>query len=66
MTVPVDVSVSADSVKINIETHADAKNATLYILSMKSAEEVEIPRGENAGKTLWLGNARPSSKYLES
>lgn len=56
LVVPVDVTVGSDSVNIQVANMAEAEDATLYIMSMKSSQTVEIPKGENAGKTLTYYN----------
>lgn len=56
MVVPINVTVDANSLSINIDEHSVAKDATVYILSLKSVEKVDIERGENSGKTISYHN----------
>ncbi len=64
LTVPVEVAVSNDRVSINVAAHQDAKNATVYIFSMRRKEDVKIPRGENGGKTLTYHNVLQNVQTL--
>ena len=52
LTVPMDVSISGDTMAIDITNDNHASDATLYLFSMKRNESVEIANGENGGKTL--------------
>lgn len=56
LVVPIDISVNDNSIDIAVEDHPSAKDTTLYIISMKSAETVKIKRGENSGKTITYHN----------
>ena len=52
LLVPIDVTIKNDSLSVAIPPDSNNTNATIYLVSMKSKEDVEIPRGENRGKTL--------------
>ena len=56
LMVPINASVSDNSVGISIDGDQDINDATLYVVSMKKFESVEIERGENTGKTIEYHN----------
>ncbi|MEM7290801.1 MAG: DUF1223 domain-containing protein [Pseudomonadota bacterium] len=56
LVVPIKVKIDNNSLSVAIEDHPKAKNATLYLMSMKSVKKVKIERGENTGKTLSYHN----------
>ena len=56
LMIPINASVSDNSVGISIDGDQDINDATLYVVSMKKFESVEIERGENTGKTIEYHN----------
>lgn len=52
LTVPIDVSMTDESLNIKVEKNALVENATLYMVFFNKVETVKIDRGENGGKTL--------------
>lgn len=51
LTVPIDVSIDESRINLQIAENPAAKDATVYILSMRRDTTVEIARGENSGKS---------------
>ncbi len=64
MTVPIDVIVSGESMKIAVANSEQANDATLYMVFFNKEHEVKIKRGENGGKTLSYHNVVHSSQAL--
>ena len=64
MTVPIDVAVKTDSLTIRVTESARARDATLYLVHFEAQKQIEIERGENAGKTLTYYNVVRGSQPL--
>jgi len=64
MTVPIDVSMGDGSIKIAVEDHDLAGDATLYMVIFQKSETVDIKRGENAGKQLTYHNIVHDTEVL--
>ena len=56
MTVPVEASLTDESLEITVANIADATEATLYMVFFNKEHEVKIKRGANGGKTLKYHN----------
>ncbi len=56
LTVPINASVNENSIGISIDADARVGDATLYVISMKKSQAVDIKRGENTGKTIKYHN----------
>ena len=52
LTVPVNVRVEAENVKVEVEKGSPSKNVTLWMIFFDEANNVEILRGENTGRTI--------------
>jgi len=56
LTVPINAAINDNSIGISIDADSKVGDATLYVISMKKSESVEIKRGENTGKTIEYHN----------
>jgi len=56
LSVPINLTVDDDSIGVEIPSNATSKRATLYAVYFNPIDEVEIGRGENAGKTIRYSN----------
>ncbi|MEL7429214.1 MAG: DUF1223 domain-containing protein [Pseudomonadota bacterium] len=56
LIVPINITVDENRLNINVENHAAASDATLYIFSLSQMETVGIEKGENAGRKIVYHN----------
>ena len=56
LTVPIALTVQGDVIGVSVAGSAAAKDATLYAVYYNAEAEVDIKRGENAGKTITYSN----------
>lgn len=56
ITVPINVSVRTDSLAIRVDNDAVAQDATLFLVYFEKEKEIQINRGENAGRLMRYSN----------
>lgn len=56
LTVPVELTMEGDQLKVRSGENSDARNATLWIVYFDRSRDVKITKGENRGQTITYHN----------
>lgn len=56
LTVPINLTANGSIISVSVDGSPQAGNATLYAVYYNSESQVDIQRGENAGKTITYSN----------